>query len=119
MKLFRCSGLVLGALGLCAGHLAAAPRTINDCEKIQATDAYNQCLASFGPVAHLRPMKPLPGGSNRGGDSGGDEGDEGGGHVHYHYRHGHHGVIIEHRHGRHFMVLSTGGHGHGHHRHRH
>ena len=30
----------------------AAPRTIDDCEKIQAADAYNQCLASFGPVAH-------------------------------------------------------------------
>lgn len=29
----------------------AAPRGINDCEKIQAADAYNQCLASFGPVA--------------------------------------------------------------------
>jgi hypothetical protein len=118
MKLFRCSGLVLGALGLCAGHLAAAPRTINDCEKIQATDAYNQCLASFGPVAHLKPMKPLPGGSNSGGDSGGDD-DEGGGHVNYHYRHGHHGVVIGHRHGRHFMVLSTGGHSHAHHHHHH
>ncbi|MEJ0093534.1 MAG: hypothetical protein WDN46_08860 [Methylocella sp.] len=30
----------------------AAPSTINDCEKIQAADAYNQCLAIFGPVAH-------------------------------------------------------------------
>jgi len=30
----------------------AAPRTIDDCEKIQAADAYNLCLASFGPVAH-------------------------------------------------------------------
>ncbi len=29
----------------------AAPRGIDDCEKIQAADAYNQCLASFGPVA--------------------------------------------------------------------
>ena len=29
----------------------AAPRTIDDCEKIQAADAYNQCLAIFGPVA--------------------------------------------------------------------
>ena len=28
----------------------AAPRTIDDCEKIQAADAYNQCLALFGPV---------------------------------------------------------------------
>ncbi|MGH6812787.1 MAG: hypothetical protein ACREDM_10705 [Methylocella sp.] len=29
----------------------AAPRTIDDCEKIQAADAYNQCLAVFGPLA--------------------------------------------------------------------
>ena len=29
----------------------AAPRGIDDCEKIQAADAYNQCLALFGPLA--------------------------------------------------------------------
>jgi hypothetical protein len=29
----------------------AIPRTIDECEKIQAADAYNQCLALFGPVA--------------------------------------------------------------------
>jgi hypothetical protein len=29
----------------------AAPRSIDDCEKIQAADAYNQCLAVFGPLA--------------------------------------------------------------------
>jgi hypothetical protein len=29
----------------------AAPRSIDECEKIQAADAYNQCLALFGPVA--------------------------------------------------------------------
>lgn len=33
---------------------AAAPRTIADCEAIQAADAYNRCLASFGPAAHVR-----------------------------------------------------------------
>lgn len=38
------------AATLVAAH--AAPRTIDDCEKIQAADAYNQCLAIFGPVAH-------------------------------------------------------------------
>ncbi len=31
--------------------LKAAPRNIDECEKIQAADAYNLCLASFGPVA--------------------------------------------------------------------
>jgi hypothetical protein len=29
----------------------ATPRSIDDCEKIQAADAYNQCLAAFGPLA--------------------------------------------------------------------
>ncbi len=40
------------ALSLCLGAAQAAPRTINDCEKIEAADAYNQCLALFGPPAH-------------------------------------------------------------------
>jgi hypothetical protein len=31
----------------------AAPRSIDDCEKIQAADAYNQCLAVFGPLARV------------------------------------------------------------------
>ncbi len=30
----------------------AAPSSINDCEKIEAADAYNRCLALFGPVPH-------------------------------------------------------------------
>ncbi len=28
----------------------AAPRSIADCERIQDADAYNRCLASFGPT---------------------------------------------------------------------
>jgi hypothetical protein len=38
---------------------AAAPRTIDDCEKITAADAYNKCLASFGPVAHEHQLQPV------------------------------------------------------------
>jgi hypothetical protein len=41
---------LLAALLLLAGPAAAAPRSIADCEAIQAADAYNQCLASFGPM---------------------------------------------------------------------
>jgi hypothetical protein len=33
-----------------ASAALAAPRSIADCEAIQAPDAYNHCLASFGPV---------------------------------------------------------------------
>lgn len=109
MKIFRGSGLVIGALGLLTGFPLAAPRSIADCEKIQATDAYNQCLASFGPVAHLKPMRPLSGG-----DGGSVHRDE---HSHYHSRHWHRSVAPGHRHGRHVMVINIGG--HGHHRHRH
>lgn len=43
---------------------AAQARTIADCEKIQAADAYNQCLASFGPVAHEHGVTPDPEGSS-------------------------------------------------------
>jgi hypothetical protein len=40
--------LSVGLAGLPA-LAVAAPRTIADCEQIEAADAYNRCLASFGP----------------------------------------------------------------------
>lgn len=40
------------ALALAAPAAAAPPNSIDDCEKIDAADAYNQCLALFGPPAH-------------------------------------------------------------------
>jgi hypothetical protein len=72
MKIFRRAAPILGLLsfGLFAAPLAAAPRTINDCEKIQGADAYNQCLASFGPVAHLHGMSSGEDGGEEGGDAG-------------------------------------------------
>jgi len=45
------TAVFVAALAAFPTHLGAAPRTIDDCEKIQAADAYNQCLALFGPVA--------------------------------------------------------------------
>jgi hypothetical protein len=51
----RCSPTTLFAAAVAfalAGPAAAAPNSINDCEKIDAADAYNQCLALFGPAAH-------------------------------------------------------------------
>jgi hypothetical protein len=53
-----CAGLLL--VLVCLGS-AWAQATINDCEKIQAADAYNQCLAKFGPPAksgNLEPERP-------------------------------------------------------------
>lgn len=46
---------------------AADPRTIADCKKIQEADAYNQCLASFGPAAHKRGVSADPEGGGNGG----------------------------------------------------
>jgi hypothetical protein len=37
---------------------AYAQATISDCEKIQAADAYNQCLAKFGPPAKTNNLEP-------------------------------------------------------------
>ncbi|MGO9007842.1 MAG: hypothetical protein ACLQIQ_03400 [Beijerinckiaceae bacterium] len=42
---------------LIANSSAAAPRTIRDCEKIEAADAYNGCLAQFGPAAREHELK--------------------------------------------------------------
>jgi hypothetical protein len=47
----------------------AEPRTIDDCEKIQAADAYNQCLASFGPAAHEHAHSADPEGAGPGSSS--------------------------------------------------
>lgn len=45
------TAVFVAALVAASAQSKAAPRSINDCEKIQAADAYNQCLALFGPVA--------------------------------------------------------------------
>ncbi len=69
--------------------LPAAAATIQDCEKIKAADAYNQCLSSFGPAAHEHELKPVPAGIG--------SGQMMHGHAHYaHYgRHGGHRARLE------------------------
>jgi hypothetical protein len=44
----------LFAAFLFAAPAAAAPRTIDDCEAIKEANAYNLCLASFGPMRGQR-----------------------------------------------------------------
>lgn len=78
-------------------HSAAGAATIKDCEKITAADAYNRCLASFGPVAHEHELKPVPAGMG----SGQMMHAQRRGHWHY-ARHG------GHQHGRQTMQLSVG-----------
>lgn len=41
---------IAAVLAVLAAAALAAPRSIADCEKIQEADAYNRCLASFGPT---------------------------------------------------------------------
>jgi hypothetical protein len=79
-------------LSLAATTLAAAPATIRDCEKIQQADAYNRCLARFGPVAHEHHLMPVPAGANR---------------YTYAYRHRHHGMVIVQHGRRKRMILSV------------
>ncbi len=53
--------ILLIGLGLALANSAqAAPRSIDDCEKIDAPDAYNQCLASFGPTRKSRGASRAP-----------------------------------------------------------
>ncbi|MGO9674008.1 MAG: hypothetical protein ACLPSF_07540 [Methylocella sp.] len=52
MRYFPTTLFAAGLAFALAAPAAAAPNSINDCEKIEAADAYNQCLALFGPVAH-------------------------------------------------------------------
>jgi len=46
----RTSSLILLAGLFILKTAEAAPRSIDDCEKIKEPEAYNLCLASFGPV---------------------------------------------------------------------
>ncbi len=50
------------AMALFLAQGSAVARSIKDCDKIQGADAYNLCLASFGPVAHEHALKPVPAG---------------------------------------------------------
>ena len=38
---------------------ARAQARIEDCETIQAADAYNQCLAKFGPTSKVKSVEPV------------------------------------------------------------
>ncbi|QXX75812.1 hypothetical protein [Methylovirgula sp. HY1] len=58
--------LIVACVTFTAQPGPAAARSIKDCETIKAADAYNLCLASFGPVAHERDLKPVPAGVGSG-----------------------------------------------------
>jgi hypothetical protein len=73
MKLELAAAALAAALFVSA-PVAAAPRTINDCEAIKDPSAYNLCLASFGPVRGQHGAT-YPGVATEG-DKGGDKSAE-------------------------------------------
>ena len=54
--MFRIAGLF--ALLMLSSLPVSAQSSIDDCEKIQQADAYNKCLAQFGPVRGQRAARP-------------------------------------------------------------
>jgi hypothetical protein len=92
---------------------AAAPSSINDCEKIQEADAYNQCLASFGPVAHERGVAADPEGGANGPAQARASGRGHGGHRFRGRGHGHHASPHQSRHQDPWAHMRHPGGGHG------
>jgi hypothetical protein len=54
--MFRIAGLF--ALLIISTLPVSAQSNIDDCEKIQQADAYNKCLAQFGPMRGQRAVRP-------------------------------------------------------------
>ncbi|HZY11769.1 MAG TPA: hypothetical protein VFE89_03270 [Beijerinckiaceae bacterium] len=54
--MFRIAGLF--ALLMLSSLPVSAQSSIDDCEKIQQADAYNKCLAQFGPMRGQRAARP-------------------------------------------------------------
>ncbi len=53
--------IAAAALLLALSPMHAAPRSISDCERIKEADAYNRCLAEFGPAFRGGgPSRPPP-----------------------------------------------------------
>jgi hypothetical protein len=63
-------GLTLLIVLLLASPALAAPRSIDDCESIKDPNAYNLCLASFGPMRGQHGAS-YPGVASEGGKRGG------------------------------------------------
>src|SRR3954453_15025011 len=55
-NMFRIAGLF--ALLMLSSLAVSAQSSIDDCEKIQQADAYNKCLAQFGPMRGQRAARP-------------------------------------------------------------
>lgn len=60
--------LAMGLTFALAGFAFAAPQSIGDCEKIADPDAYNRCLAAFGPAMRPQRFTDVPSGKVSTGD---------------------------------------------------
>ena len=60
-RLLAASALLIGG-----ATTALAQARIEDCEKIQAADAYNQCLGKFGPTSKVKNVTPAQPGDVKG-----------------------------------------------------
>ena len=67
-RLLAASALLIGGANLLFGGATSvlAQARIEDCEKIQAADAYNQCLAKFGPTSKVKNVTPAQPGDVKG-----------------------------------------------------
>lgn len=103
---------------LIAAPASAEPRSIDDCEKIKEPEAYNLCLASFGPTRSQH-NKTYPGVASEGDKTvdkneiatpiGATESGKGGRQAHGGRSHGrHHGWSSHGRRGRTRMEFRTG-----------
>lgn len=102
------SGLLALTVSLFIAGSAHAQATIADCEKIQAADAYNQCLAKFGPPAKSGNLEPERPGDIKSGpaDAAATAGKGHRGHTAVRRHRGHSGHVRGHR-GRQRMYLKV------------
>lgn len=90
-----CAGVMTSGLAFVAPARADEPRKIDDCEKIQAADAYNQCLAKFGPSSKLHNLEPEKPGDVK---ASGAEAAAAAGPLKYRGHHRGHGHVFHRRH---------------------
>lgn len=102
--------LATGLFFALAGFAFAAPQSIGDCEKIADPDAYNRCLAAFGPAMRPQRFTDVPAGATSTGDAKQPQvSQENRGRGHRAKRHGRSYGKASARHGRVRMEIPVGG----------
>ena len=73
----KSSVLAAGLFLALAGFALAAPQSIGDCEKIADPDAYNRCLAAFGPAMRPQRFTDVPSGAEKSAQAGESKAERG------------------------------------------